>query len=286
MLNSVNEIIDVEEVVVEAEEPVGETIITEVDVLDNGEIILREIIVEEADNETSTDESFAADAVIQAEECCLTPPPKTDYEQYRFRATDYVEKLPIELEAEELIVLRPDKANVINNKLNEELKDYFGVEWKKDREVIVPARFADALTTVLPAKIFAKLLFLYNQSHGCYEPVSRDRFQEIVMYIVDEKLSPDLYEPSKEKAYTNAFYKRVGYKNQFDHYEPNSQYIAFTNGTLDLFNWEFTEHSKEYDVTNYLNYAFEPEAECPEFEKTLDIISNYIFKCFALNCDL
>ena len=128
------------------------------------------------------------------------------------------------------------------------------------------------MTTVLPATIYTNLLFLYNKAHGTYEPISRNRFQEIAMYIVDEKLSSDLYETSKENSYTNAFYRKVGYKKQYDYYEPNSQYIAFPNGTLDLFTMEFTGHSKDYNVSNYLSYNYEPDAKCPEFEKTLNII--------------
>ena len=249
------------------EESVCETIVAEVETVVNNEASVEETFSEES----QVNPAPIISAVTQPKKK-IAPPPKFDYEPYRFRATDFIEKLDIEIEAEELIAQHPKKANAINNQLNEELKDYFGVEWKKDREVIVPARFAEALTNVLPATIYTNLLFLYNQAHGTYEPISRNRFQEIAMYIVDEKLSPDLYEPSKESSYTNAFYRKVGYKKQYDYYEPNSQYIAFPNGTLDLFSMEFTEHSKDYNVSNFLNYNFEPDAECPEFEKTLNII--------------
>ena len=255
------------------EEFLSESIVAEVETVVNNEIVEEEAISKALVVNTAS----TINTVTQPKKKIIAPPPR-DYEQYRFRATDYIEKLPIEIEAEELIALRPEKEDAINRKLIEELKDYFGVDWKKDREVITPTVFADALITVLPAKIYTKLLFLYNQAHGCYEPVSQSRFQEIAMCILD-KLSPDLYDPSKESAYTKAFYKRVGYKNQFDFYEPNSQYLTFTNGTLDLFNWEFTAHSKDYEATNFLNYAYDPDAKCPLFEKTLDII-------FQQNTDL
>ena len=209
--------------------------------------------------------------VISSEEKVIPPPPSIDYEQYRFRPTDYMKKLSFEERAEKMIAENPDQEEAITASLLQKKKDHFGVEIERGREVLNPNLFAHSLDSVLDPRMYSERLYLYNYYRGVYQNISDNELKAITSTIVNS-LSLSLWKRSKESEYIASFRNYAMSKHSYTQYFHGLKYIAFTNGTLDILSGELLPHSPSFNCSNSFNYAFDETAQCPLFEQTLNII--------------
>lgn len=183
--------------------------------------------------------------------------PEIDTEQGLFYPENYIHPLDFEINTD-------PESPYFQQKLFEE----YGIDEDKGKLILHANMFAKTLRKKIHAKRFGKTFFFYNNKRGIYEPVLKEDFQTIAKSVLDE-ISLDIWNPYVEKQYTSAFQHAVIPQ---DTVPCDGRYIAFENGTLDLGYMKLVPHFSTPFITNYLSYNYDPTAECPIWEDTLNTI--------------
>lgn len=206
------------------------------------------------DNNTSAvDDDFWEDDVVDFSALF----PEIDTEQGLFHPKDYLQPLDFEM-----------NANPEDPVFQQKQFEAYGIVEDKERLILNANIFAKTMSKKIYAKKFNKAFFFYNHMKGVYEPVILDDFQTIAKTVLDD-IDVHIWKSSTEKQYSTAFQREI---MRQDIVPCNARYIAFRNGTLDLAQMKLIPHFPKPFITNYLDYNYEPEATCPQWEETLDII--------------
>ncbi|MBQ3119945.1 MAG: hypothetical protein IJC12_03665 [Peptococcaceae bacterium] len=183
--------------------------------------------------------------------------PEIDTEQGLFHPKDYLQPLDFEM-----------NANPEDPVFQTKQFEAYGIDEDKNGFILNSNIFAKTMSKKIYAKKFNKTFFFYNRMKGVYEPISTDDFQTIAKTVLDD-MDVHIWKSSTEKQYSTAFQREIMRQSVV---QCNARYIAFRNGTLDLAQMKLIPHFPEPFITNYLDYNYEPEATCPLWEETLDII--------------
>ncbi len=107
---------------------------------------------------------------------------------------------------------------------------------------------------------------VYNGRY--FERMEQEEFGLIIKKVLCEANASRVYIQKSHKPIADEVLKEL-YYNPERRWQPNSQYLVFTNGVLDTSTMQLLPFSEEYQTNNIFDFDYTENAECPRFRKAL-----------------
>ena len=107
---------------------------------------------------------------------------------------------------------------------------------------------------------------VYNGRY--FERIEQEEFGLIIKRVLYEAGTSRVYTQKSHKPIADEVLKELYYNPQ-RRWQPNSQYLVFTNGVLDTSTMQLMPFSEQYQTNNIFDFDYTENAECPRFRKAL-----------------